>query len=86
MIITINSDDYKLNMIATRTDSAQVQQHLELHSPNIKAKDQFAAGENLILLKLKTYFDKGWKLVSTSVEKTSHSENSIYRYFLSKGE
>jgi hypothetical protein len=74
------------NMIVTRTDSVQELKYLNL-SPKVKPTDVLPAHENIILQALKPYFDKGWKLISTSIEipivqGTYYVEN--YRYYLSK--
>jgi hypothetical protein len=88
MIITITSANLKLNMIVTREDSTQIQRHLELN-PKVKAKDELAAHEKLILQTLKPYFDNGWKLLSTSTEMDvnfGQSTGDLTRFFLSKEE
>ena len=74
------------NMIVTRTDSVQEFKYINL-SPKVKSTDVLSTHENLILQALKPYFDKGWKLISTSIEipivqGTYYVEN--YRYYLSR--
>jgi hypothetical protein len=87
MIIHIEDDNSKVNMIVTRTDSATVQKHLDLSLKHVKAKDRTAAHDSVMLSMLKTYFDQGWKLVSTSVQTAVGRGSSFpfeYMYYLSK--
>ncbi len=80
MIITIEDADYKVNMVVTRTDSAQVQKHIQLHPNNMK----ITTSENALLQTLKPYFDDDWKLVSNMAERNPTTHIALYRFFLSK--
>lgn len=74
------------NMIVTRTDSAQLQADIDL-KPHGKARDYLANHEDTIMTALKRYFNKGWKLVSASVEVSNFEGNEFdktYRYYLSR--
>jgi hypothetical protein len=87
MLITIDDDNEKMNMVITRTDSAQLQQHLDLSMKHVKLKDYTAVHDSIMLFTLKTYFDKGWKLVSTSKQadvNRGSSAPALYEYYLSK--
>ena len=97
MIITIyplDNFNRKLNMIVTREDTTQLQKRLTI-DPHIKQKDFVAAYENLMLQTLKTYFDNGWKLVSSNVQTENIDgsgiisgvvTNHLTRFYLSKDE
>ena len=74
------------NMIITRDDSLQEQKIVDLNL-HFKLKERFAYHEQLLMNALKPYFDKGWKLVSTSVETSTSngdSDEKYYRYYLNK--
>lgn len=87
MIITVDDNSEKMNMVVTRTDSAQVQLHLDLSMKHVKVKNYSASYDSIMLTMLKKYFDMGWKLVSSSVQ-TPVSQGSwspsTYKYYLSK--
>ena len=87
MVITIDDNNEKMNMVVTRTDSAQLQQHIDLSMKHVKLRDYTAAHDSIMLSTLKTYFDKGWKLVSASKQSDVSRGNSapaLYEYYLSK--
>ena len=89
MTILLNENNYKMNMIITRTDSAQVQKHVDLTLKHVKARDYDAAHENLVLQLLKVYLDQGWKLVSTatsSVTITGASAPPMEKFYLSRNQ
>jgi len=74
------------NMIITRTDSAQLQTDINL-KPHGKPRDYLANHEDTIMTTLKPYFNKGWKLLSTSVEASNFQGSDFdktYRYYLSR--
>jgi len=74
------------NMIITRDDSLQEQKNIDLNL-HVKAKEQLAAHENTLMQVLKPYYDKGWKLISSSVEVSTFQGSDYdrtYRYYLSK--
>jgi hypothetical protein len=84
MIITVDDNGTKMNMVVTRTDSAQLQQHLDLSLKHVKARDYTATYDSIMLSMLNRYFNRGWKLVSTSEETAGGTFPSAYKYYLSK--
>lgn len=88
MLITIDDDNgEELNMVVTRTDSVQLKQHLDLSMKHVKLRNYTAVHDSIMLSTLKKYFDKGWKLVSTSQQadvSRGSSAPALYEYYLSK--
>lgn len=84
MIISVDDNNEKMNMVVTRTDSAQLQQHLDLSMKHVKLKDYTAAHDNIMLTMLKKYFDKGWKLISSSGVTPVSNGPANFKYYLSR--
>jgi len=88
MLITIDDNNAeKLNMVVTRTDSAQLKKRLDLSMKHVKFRDYTAVHDSIMMSTLKTYFDKGWKLVSASKQASAVSGSSapaVYEYYLSR--
>jgi hypothetical protein len=88
MLVTIDDNNgEKVNMVVTRTDSAQLKQHLDLSMKHVRLRDYTAVHDSIIMAMLKTYFGKGWKLVSTSQQadvSRGSSAPALYEYYLSK--
>ena len=96
MTITIYEPDGQpkkaFHIIVTRTDSAQLQKDVDRSAlRKAKSEDQLAAHEALLQSIIQPYIDRGWQLVTTSVEGsvtsllgTESDLDHVYRYYLSK--
>ncbi|PUZ24981.1 hypothetical protein DCC81_11745 [Chitinophaga parva] len=73
------------NMFITRDDTAQVQKQVDLNT-HVKAKEEPAAYEQMLMRLLKPYFDEDWQLVTAAVEFVPSSNTEVFRYYLTKEE
>ncbi|MFB9844576.1 hypothetical protein [Mucilaginibacter ginsenosidivorans] len=92
MTVTIVDDHAALrvgrrpnNMFITRDDTAQVQRVIDLDM-HVRARDEPAAYEKMMMNILKPYYDNNWKLVTADVEFVASSNTEIFRYYFIKEE
>lgn len=71
------------NVLITRDDTAQVQKLIDL-DPHVKAREEPAAFESLMMKLLKPYYDDNWKLITATIEFVPSSNTELFRYYFVK--
>jgi hypothetical protein len=72
-------------MIVTRTDTAQEIKDLKIKVTLAYAEKYLAGQDSALMQLLSPYYNKGWKLVSTTIDNSIFS-GQVFRYYLSKDE
>ncbi|WP_343688690.1 hypothetical protein [Chitinophaga sp.] len=71
------------NFFVTRDDTAQLQKFVDLNT-HVKAKEEPAAYEQMMMNLLKPYYDQQWQLVTSNVEFIPNTNTEVFRYYFVK--
>jgi hypothetical protein len=73
---------YFLNMIVTRTDSAQVVQTLKIKVPITSVAKFQAEIDGTLLTLVRPYYNTGWKLVNSTVDNSTMNGSDYNTWFI----